>query len=57
VNVVVPLESQSDLSIDVEFRTFYPPLLGVELKNSVFFPEKNFKKGKFYGIKLLLMSR
>ena len=54
--MVVPLKSESDLSIDIEFRTFYPPLLGVELKNSVFFPVKNFKKGKFCGIKLLFMS-
>ena len=53
--MVVPLESKSDLSIDIEFRTFYPPLLGDELKNSVF-PVKNLKKGKFCGIKLLFMS-
>ena len=43
--MVVPLESKSDLSIDIEFRTFYPPLLGVELKNSVFSSEK-LQKGK-----------
>ena len=41
MNVVVPLESKSDLSIDIEFRTSYPPLLlGVELKNSDFSSEK-----------------
>ena len=43
--MVVPLESKSDLSIDIEFRTFYPPLLGVELKISVFSSEK-LQKGK-----------
>ena len=44
--MVVPLESKSDLSTDIEFRTSYPPLLlGVELKNSDFSSEK-LQKGK-----------
>ena len=43
--MVVPLESTSDLSIDIEFGTSYPPLFGVELKNSDFSNEK-LQKGK-----------